>query len=35
MNDVTHPLNTLEHGDPHAAGRLLPLVYEARSVERR
>jgi hypothetical protein len=28
MTDVTHPLIALEQGDPHAAGRLLPLVYD-------
>lgn len=28
MSDVTHILNALEHGDAHAAGALLPLVYE-------
>jgi RNA polymerase sigma factor (TIGR02999 family) len=27
MNDVTQILNALEQGDPHAAGQLLPLVY--------
>jgi RNA polymerase sigma factor (TIGR02999 family) len=28
MADVTHILNAIEQGDPHAAGELLPLVYE-------
>src|ERR1700680_4958004 len=28
MNDVTHLLNALSQGDPHAAGQLLPLVYD-------
>ncbi|HEY7315729.1 MAG TPA: ECF-type sigma factor [Gemmataceae bacterium] len=28
MNDVTQLLNAIEHGDPHAADRLLPLVYD-------
>jgi RNA polymerase sigma factor (TIGR02999 family) len=28
MNDVTQILNDIEHGDVHAAERLLPLVYE-------
>jgi len=28
MSDVTQLLNAIEHGDPAAAGRLLPLVYE-------
>jgi RNA polymerase sigma factor (TIGR02999 family) len=28
MADVTQILNDLQHGDPHAAGQLLPLVYE-------
>jgi RNA polymerase sigma factor (TIGR02999 family) len=28
MNDVTHILSALQHGDPHAAEQLLPLVYE-------
>jgi RNA polymerase sigma factor (TIGR02999 family) len=27
MPDVTQLLNAIEQGDPHAAGRLLPLVY--------
>jgi RNA polymerase sigma factor (TIGR02999 family) len=27
-NDVTQMLGALERGDPHAAGRLLPLVYD-------
>jgi RNA polymerase sigma factor (TIGR02999 family) len=28
MNDVTHILSAIEHGDPEAAEQLLPLVYE-------
>src|SRR6266478_3522265 len=28
MNDVTRILSDLAQGDPHAAGHLLPLVYE-------
>jgi RNA polymerase sigma factor (TIGR02999 family) len=28
MADVTHLLNALEQGDSHAAGQLLPLVYD-------
>lgn len=28
MNDVTHILNTIEHGDAKAANELLLLVYE-------
>src|SRR5438874_1635387 len=28
MSDVTRILNAIEQGDPHAAGQLLPLVYE-------
>jgi RNA polymerase sigma factor (TIGR02999 family) len=28
MSDVTRILSAIEQGDPHAAGRLLPLVYE-------
>ena len=28
MSDVTHILNAIEQGDPHAAEQLLPLVYE-------
>jgi RNA polymerase sigma factor (TIGR02999 family) len=28
MPDVTHILSAIEHGDPHAAARLLPLVYD-------
>src|SRR6478609_1303308 len=28
VTDVTHILNAIEHGDPHAAGQLLPLVYD-------
>ena len=27
-NDVAELLSALEHGDPHAASRLLPLVYD-------
>jgi RNA polymerase sigma factor (TIGR02999 family) len=27
MNDVTRVLSAIEHGDPHAAAQLLPLVY--------
>lgn len=27
MNEVTHILSAIEHGDPRAAERLLPLVY--------
>jgi hypothetical protein len=27
MHEVTQLLNALDPGDPHAAGRLLPLVY--------
>src|ERR1700680_1966386 len=27
MNDVTRILSAIEHGDPHAAEQLLPLVY--------
>jgi RNA polymerase sigma factor (TIGR02999 family) len=27
MNEVTRILQQIEHGDPHAAGQLLPLVY--------
>ena len=27
MSDVTHLLFAIEHGDPHAAEQLLPLVY--------
>jgi hypothetical protein len=27
MNDVTHILSAIEHGDPQAAEQLLPLVY--------
>ena len=27
MNDVTHILSAIEHGDPEAAEQLLPLVY--------
>jgi RNA polymerase sigma factor (TIGR02999 family) len=28
MNDVTRILSAIEHGDPHAAEQLLPLVYD-------
>jgi RNA polymerase sigma factor (TIGR02999 family) len=28
MSDVTHILNALKAGDPHAAGQLLPLIYD-------
>src|SRR6202045_2081810 len=28
MNDVTRILSAVEHGDPHAAEQLLPLVYD-------
>jgi len=28
MTDVTQLLNAIEHGDPHAASQLLPLVYD-------
>ena len=28
MSEVTHILLAIEHGDPHAAGQLLPLVYD-------
>ena len=28
MGDVTRILADIERGDPHAAGQLLPLVYE-------
>src|SRR4051812_29331182 len=28
MSDVTRILSAIEHGDPEAAGRLLPLVYD-------
>jgi RNA polymerase sigma factor (TIGR02999 family) len=28
MSDVTHLLNAIEQGDPHAAGQLLPLLYD-------
>jgi RNA polymerase sigma factor (TIGR02999 family) len=28
MSEVTHLLSAIEHGDAHAADRLLPLVYE-------
>ncbi len=27
MNEVTQILSTIEQGDPHAADKLLPLVY--------
>src|SRR5262249_9571852 len=29
MSEVTRILSAIEHGDPHAAEQLLPLVYEA------
>src|ERR671923_1038174 len=28
MNEVTRILGAIEQGDPHAAGQLLPLVYD-------
>jgi hypothetical protein len=28
MSDVTRILSAIDQGDPHAAGQLLPLVYE-------
>jgi RNA polymerase sigma factor (TIGR02999 family) len=28
MSEVTHILSAMEHGDPHAAEQLLPLVYD-------
>jgi RNA polymerase sigma factor (TIGR02999 family) len=28
MSDVTQILDAIQHGDPHAAGQLLPLVYD-------
>ena len=28
MSDVTQILSAIEHGDPHAADRLLPLIYD-------
>jgi RNA polymerase sigma factor (TIGR02999 family) len=28
MTDITEVLNAIEQGDPHAAGQLLPLVYD-------
>jgi DNA-directed RNA polymerase specialized sigma24 family protein len=28
MSEVTHILSAIEHGDPSAAGQLLPLVYD-------
>jgi RNA polymerase sigma factor (TIGR02999 family) len=28
MSEVTRTLSAIEHGDPHAAGQLLPLVYD-------
>jgi RNA polymerase sigma factor (TIGR02999 family) len=28
VNDVTHILSAIEHGEPHAAEQLLPLVYD-------
>jgi len=29
MHAITRVLSAIEHGDPHAAEQLLPLVYEA------
>src|SRR5262249_47595398 len=29
MSEVTRILSAIEHGDPHAAAQLLPLVYDA------
>jgi RNA polymerase sigma factor (TIGR02999 family) len=29
MEELTHILSAIEQGDPHAAGQLLPLVYDA------
>src|SRR5262249_34510716 len=29
MSEVTRILSAIEHGDPHAANQLLPLVYDA------
>src|SRR5262245_48940886 len=40
MNEITHIFRAVQEGDPHAAGRLLPLVYDelrrlaARQLER-
>jgi RNA polymerase sigma factor (TIGR02999 family) len=28
MSDITHILSAIDHGDPHAAEQLLPLVYD-------
>jgi hypothetical protein len=28
MNEVTRILSAMEHGDPHAAEQVLPLVYD-------
>ncbi len=28
MNEVTRIITAIEHGDPHAAEQLLPLVYD-------
>ena len=28
MSDVTRILSAIQHGDPHAANQLLPLVYD-------
>jgi hypothetical protein len=28
MDAITRVLNAIEHGDPHAAEQLLPLVYD-------
>jgi hypothetical protein len=28
MNEITGILSAIEQGDPHAAGQLLPLVYD-------
>jgi hypothetical protein len=28
MSEVTRILSAIEHGDPHAASELLPLVYD-------
>ncbi len=28
MSNISHVLSAIEHGDPAAAGKLLPLVYE-------
>jgi hypothetical protein len=35
MSDVTQVLSAIEHGDPSAAGELLPLVYDKRRSWRR